>query len=123
LSLPGNQLLLSSLASNMNHCLMEGTNSHRADPAKDALGIDPDGSPMNESWSYPSVVGMLLYLSINTHQDICFLAVSQVCQFTHNSKQSHASAAVKIIVRYLARTIDRNYWCDPNLKALGRLFC
>jgi hypothetical protein len=27
---------------------------------KDALGIDPDGPPMNESWSYPSVVGMLL---------------------------------------------------------------
>jgi hypothetical protein len=84
---------------------------------KDALGIDPDGPPMSESWScYPSVVGMLLYLSINTCPDICF-AVSQVCQFTHNPKQSHASA-VKIIVRNLACTIDQGTIVTPIYKLL-----
>jgi hypothetical protein len=31
-----------------------------------ALGMDPDGPPMQETWSYPSIVGMLLYLATNT---------------------------------------------------------
>jgi hypothetical protein len=42
-----------------------------------ALGIDPDGKPMCETWSYRSIIGMLLYLSTNTRPDITF-AVSQV---------------------------------------------
>ena len=42
-----------------------------------SLGSDPDRPPMTESWNYPSVVGMLLYLSTNTRPDITF-AVSQV---------------------------------------------
>jgi hypothetical protein len=57
---------------------------------------------MNESWSYPSIVGMLLYLSINTRPDIAF-AVSQVARFNANPKQSHATA-IKTIVRYLRNT-------------------
>ena len=40
--------------------------------ATESLGIDPDGEPMKESWSYPSIVGMLLYLSCNTRSDIAF---------------------------------------------------
>jgi len=42
-----------------------------------ALGSDPDGEEMSESWSYTSIVGMLLYLVTNTCPDIAF-AVSQV---------------------------------------------
>ena len=57
---------------------------------------------MTKSWSYPSIVGMLLYLSSNTRPDVCF-AVSQVARFTHSPKQSHAKA-VKSIVRYLSGT-------------------
>ena len=51
-----------------------------------ALGTDPDGPAMNETWSYRSIVGMLLYLSTNTRPDISF-AVSQVARFCHNPKR------------------------------------
>jgi hypothetical protein len=34
--------------------------------------MDPDGELMTEEWSYPLVVGMLLYLSTNTRPDIAF---------------------------------------------------
>ena len=43
-----------------------------------ALGLDSEGAPMQESWDYLSICGMLLYLSTNTRPDIAF-AVSQVC--------------------------------------------
>ena len=76
------------------------------------LGIDPDGEPMNETWSYPSIVGMLLYLSTNTRPDISF-AVSQVARFNHSPKRSHASA-IKTIVRYLHRTSDKGMIVRPT---------
>ena len=76
------------------------------------LGKDPDGEPMNEPWSYPSVVGMLLYLSTNSRPDICY-AVSQVARFTHNSMQSHATA-IKRIVRHLAGTKDKGSIMKPD---------
>ena len=60
---------------------------------------------MEEEWNYRSIVGMLLYLSTNTRPDISF-AVSQVARFSHNPKKSHATA-VKMIVRYLAGTINK----------------
>lgn len=60
------------------------------------MGIAPDGKPF---WTYPSIVGMLLYLTTNTRPKIAS-DVSQVARFTHNPKQSHATA-VKIIIRYL----------------------
>jgi len=76
------------------------------------LGIDPDGEPYNESWSYPSIVGMLLYLSTNTRPDIAF-AVSQVARFNHSPKKSHATA-IKTIVRYLHRTADKGTIVRPT---------
>jgi len=76
------------------------------------LGKDPNGEPMAESWSYPSIVGMLLYLSTNTRCDITF-AVSQVARFTHDPKQSHATA-IKRIVRYLAGTKDKGMIMKPD---------
>jgi hypothetical protein len=79
------------------------------------LGTDPDGAPMHESWSYPSIVGMLLYLSTNTRPDIAF-AVSQVARFSYSPRQSHATA-IKTIVRYLSRTSDKGIIMRPN----GRL--
>ena len=77
-----------------------------------ALGPDPDGEPMNEDWSYPSIVGMLLYLSSNTRPDIQY-AVSQVCRYSATPKQSHATA-VKMIVRYLKRTCDKGTIINPR---------
>ncbi len=76
------------------------------------LGKDPDGEPMTDSWNYRSVVGMLLYLSTNTRPDIAF-AVSQVARFTHDAKQSHATA-VKTLVRYLAGTRDQGTIFKPD---------
>ena len=84
---------------------LETCSTNKVPAACEALGIDPEGEPMEEPWSYPSIVGMLLYLSNNTRPDIAF-AVSQVARFTHNPKKSHASA-VKMIVRYLAGTSDK----------------
>ena len=76
------------------------------------LGKDPDGEPMSEAWSYPSIIGMLLYLSTNTRPDIAY-AVSQVARFTHDPKQSHATA-VKRIVRYLAGSKDKGTIMRPD---------
>ena len=74
-------------------------------PATALLAKDPEGKTMSESWSYPSIIGMLLYLSTNTRPDITF-AVSQAARFTHDPKESHAKA-IKTIVRYLAKTKDK----------------
>ena len=64
--------------------------------------MDEDGERYQEEWSYPSVIGMLLYLSSNSRPDIQF-AVHQCARFTHNPKKSHAEA-VKRICRYLQGT-------------------
>jgi hypothetical protein len=81
-------------------------------PANAPLGSDPDGVPMEESWSYPSIIGMLLYLSTNTRCDIAF-AVSQAARFSANPKQSHATA-LKGIIRYLKRTRDQGMILKPT---------
>ena len=54
--------------------------------AQAALGISPDGPPMEETWSYRSLVRMLLYLSTNTSPDIA-LAVSQSYQVLSQPKE------------------------------------
>lgn len=91
---------------------MEDCNPNRTPALTTALGIDPDGELMSEDWSYPSIVGMLLYLSTNTRPDICY-AVSQVARFNHSPKKSHATA-VKMIVRYLKGTADKGTIIRPT---------
>ena len=91
---------------------LENCNANKTPASTAALGSDPDGLPMKESWSYSSVVGMLLYLSTNTRPDITY-AVSQVARFGANPKQSHASA-VKMIVRYLSGTVNQGTIFTPN---------
>ena len=83
---------------------MTNCNGNFVPASQVCLGSDPDGPPMKEKWNYRSIVGMLLYLSTNTRPDISF-AVSQVARFSTNPKQSHAQA-IKMIVRYLWRTVD-----------------
>jgi hypothetical protein len=77
-----------------------------------SLAMDTNGDPMMEEWSYPSIVGMLLYLATNTRPDISF-AVSQVARFNHSPRQSHAQA-VKMIVRYLHRTQELGTIVKPT---------
>ena len=91
---------------------MSDSNYNWTPATQASLGIDPDGPPMNESWSYRSIVGMLLYLSTNTRPDIAF-AVSQVARFSHNPKKSHASA-VKTLVRYLHCTCKMGMIVKPT---------
>ena len=81
---------------------LTNSNPNQTPTHQEALGKDPEGIPMSDTWSYRSVVGMLLYLSTNTRPDIAY-AVSQVARFSNNPKQSHA-VAVKVIVRYLVGT-------------------
>lgn len=85
---------------------MQGCNPNRTPTTKEALGSDPEGPPMEEIWSYRSVVGMLLYLSTNTRPDIAYAVSQQVARFSHFPKKSHASA-VKMLVRYLAGTKNK----------------
>ena len=87
--------------------VIEATNMQDSNPVdnpvlQQALGSNPDGDEMSDSWNYRSIVGMLLYLTTNTRPDIAF-AVSQVARFSHQPKQSHANA-VKRIIRYLKGT-------------------
>lgn len=91
---------------------MEDCKSNWTPASTTALGIDPDGDPMEETWGYASIVGMLLYLSTNTRPDIAY-AVSQVARFTHSPKKSHATA-VKTIVRYLKGTADKGTIIRPT---------
>ena len=84
---------------------MKDCNSNRTPCTKEGLSSDENGKPMTDPWNYRSVIGMMLYLSTNTRPDISF-AVSQVARFSHQPKQSHATA-VKMIVRYLAGTKDK----------------
>jgi hypothetical protein len=91
---------------------MEDCNPNYTPTASTTLASDPEGEPMKENWGYSSIVGMLLYLSTNTRPDITF-AVSQVARFSSNPKQSHAKA-VKIIVRYLAGTINKGIIFSPT---------
>jgi hypothetical protein len=47
---------------------LEDCNPNWTPAAPTALGKDPEGPPMHEDWSYPSIVGMLLYLSANEYE-------------------------------------------------------
>ena len=76
------------------------------------LGADKDGPPMEESWNYRAITGMLLYLSTNTRIDTSF-AVSQIARFGANPKQSHAKA-VKQLLRYLKKTEDMGMIFKPS---------
>jgi hypothetical protein len=100
-------------------CGMEDCNPNKTPAARTTLGKDPEGEAFTGPWNYRSVCGMLLYLSTNTRPDIAF-AVSQVCRFTHDPKQSHARA-VKMIVRYLKGTKNQGTLVQPagqlNLEA------
>lgn len=87
--------------------------SEREEPAVAiSLGKDENGPPRSEDWSYPSVIGMMLYLASNSRPDIAF-AVHQCARFSHCPRSSHEKA-VKHIARYLKRTRDKGLVLKPN---------
>ena len=93
--------------------LTGGTINTRLEPAhKEPLGKDENGPPRRENWSYPSAIGMLLYLSSNSRPDISF-AVSQCARFNHCPKLVH-EIAIKRIARYLKGTRDKGLILKPD---------
>ena len=93
--------------------LTAGTINTRLEPAhKEPLGKDENGPPRREKWSYPSAIGMLLYLSSNSRPDIAY-AVSQCARFNHCPKLVH-EIAIKRIARYLKGTRDKGLILKPD---------
>ena len=84
---------------------MVEANSAKTPATTMGLGADVGGAPRKELRSYPSVVGMLLYLAGNTRPDIAF-AVHQCARFSHRPMKCHEDA-VKRIVRYLIGTKEK----------------
>ena len=107
---------------------MKESRTNAVPAVREALGKDPDGAPFRGPWNYRSIVGMLLYLSTNTRPDITY-AVSQVCRFSHDPKESHATA-VKTLIRYLngtpvlgtimkpTKSMDLEAYCDADFAGL-----
>lgn len=85
----------------------------RTEPAATkCLGKEENSAPRKEHWSYPSVIGMLLYLSSNSRPDITF-AVNQAARFTNCARLPHEKA-VKRIGRYLKGTMEKGLILKPN---------
>ena len=76
------------------------------------LTKDSDGTPWDASFSYASVVGMLLYLAGHTRPDIAY-AVNSCARYTFCPKKSH-EAALKRIGRYLKLTRDKGMNLKPS---------
>ena len=98
----------------INYTGMQEATSRETPAVTEPLGSDKDGEPFDEEWSYPAVIGMLLYLSSNTRPDLQF-ALHAVSRHTHAPKKSHGQA-VKRIIRYLIGTQDKGIEFVPDLK-------
>lgn len=93
----------------------------RKEPAAaNPIGKDESGPPRRESWSYPSVVGMMLYLSSNSRPDIAF-AVHQCARFSHCPRAIHEQA-VKRIARYLKGTRNQGLIMKPSVNLNLEMF-
>ena len=86
--------------------ILESSHSKEHTPAGKPLGACKDDDDFDEKkfgFSYPSAVGMLMYL-VNTRPDIQ-LAVHQCARFTHAPKAIHGKA-LRRIARYLHGTME-----------------
>ena len=91
---------------------LEDANTKRTPAVVGALPKDADGAECNETFSYASVVGMLMYLTGHARPDIGF-AVHQCARYTHHPKRSHEEA-LKHIGRYLLGTKTRGLIIKPS---------
>eukprot|EP00956_Cyclotella_meneghiniana_P032322 scaffold88264_cov32-Cyclotella_meneghiniana.AAC.1 len=78
------------------------------------LTKDENGKPPQGSFSYSSVVGMLLYLAGHTRPDIAY-AVNCCARYMFNPRLSHEQA-LKRIGRYLKATRDKGLILNPSGK-------
>ena len=73
---------------------------------------DENDRPVSGVFSYSSVLGMLLYISGNSHPDVA-LAVSCCYRYMFSPKRYH-KLALKILARYLKQTKDHDLVLDTN---------
>lgn len=86
-------------------------------PAEGApLVKDSEGAPASGTFSYSSVVGMLLYLSGHSRPDIAY-AVNCAARYMFNPRKSHEEA-LKRIGRYLKATRHRGLIINPSSTGL-----
>ena len=88
------------------------TSSKKTPAERKPLIKDEEGEMAQESFSYASVVGMLLYLAGHTRPELCY-SVSQAARFMFAPKRSH-EVALKRIGRYLVGTADMGIILDPK---------
>ena len=86
--------------------------STRTPTENTALGSHVDGEPCKEKFSYPSVIGMLMYLTSNSRPDLAF-AVHQCARFNHLPRRAH-ELALKRIGRYLIGTKEKGLILSQN---------
>jgi len=98
-------------AANMQDCYEKPT---PCNPDGKPLRTNKDGPVADQEWSYPSIIGMLLYLASNSRPDIAF-AVHQAARFTHAPKASHEKAVLRICW-YLKGTRDEGLLLQPSEK-------
>ena len=90
-----------------------GTVNGKATPAEGRpLVKDPNGEPPVGTFSYSSVVGMLLYLAGHTRPDIAY-AVNSTTRYMFCPKKSHEEV-LKRIGRYLKATSKRGLVLNPS---------
>ena len=79
---------------------------------KAPLTKDLDGDPCHGTFSYASVVGLLLYLVGHTCPDIAY-SVSQVARFIFSLKHLYKQA-LKLIGRYLLKMCNKGLILKPT---------
>ena len=94
---------------------------HKTPAISPPLHAHEHGAPREETWSYRSAIGMLLYLAKNTRPDIEY-AVHQCARFQINPKKAHENA-VKRIARYLKQTYDKGLVFKPDKDQMDNLQC
>ena len=78
----------------------------RTEPASTTpLEKETTGAPRKETWSYPSIIGLMLYLAYNSRPDIVF-AGHQCARFNQCPRLKHEQA-VNRIARYLKGTREK----------------
>ena len=78
------------------------------------LTRDVDGEGLQGSYSYASVVGMMLYLAGHSRPDIAY-AVNCCARYMFNPRLSHENA-LKRIGRYLKATSDKGLILNPSVR-------
>jgi hypothetical protein len=83
-----------------------------ASPKKTLPSHELDGNPPQGLYSFPSVIGMLLYLANHTRPDISF-AVAQCAQYNRLPKLQHEQA-LEHIGQYLKGMMDKGLVLKPD---------